>query len=282
MDESRKPVGRSSPIFVGRIALPQDHGSWVFLLSPLLIGLSAGGSLSLASLFLVAAALAAFLARQPVTVAVKILAGRRPRQDLPAAVFWILVYAAVGAAALAGIALQGFARVLILAAPGLPVFAWHLYLVSRRAERKQPGVEIAATGVLALAAPAAYWVGTGSTTPVGWALWLLNWLQSAASIVHAYMRLEQRSLTERPSRARRWEMGRRAVLYTSFNLILALGASLAGALPPLLPLPFLLQWMETLWGSAHPAIGLKPTRIGVRQLLVSSAFTLLFILVWRI
>jgi hypothetical protein len=32
----------SQPIFVRHIALPQDHGSWVFLLSPLLIGLFAG------------------------------------------------------------------------------------------------------------------------------------------------------------------------------------------------------------------------------------------------
>lgn len=269
-------------LFIRTIAIPQDHGSWVFLLSPLLIGLFAGGRFTLASLFLVIAAMAAFLLRQPVTVAVKAYSGRRPRTDLPAARFWIIVYGLAALAALAGLVLQGFWDVLLLAVPGLPVFAWHLYLVSRRAERKQAGVEILATGVLSLAAPAAYWIGTGSYDPLGWALWLLTWLQSAASIVHAYMRLEQRSLPEVPPRAERWQMGRRALLYTSFNLALSIAGGISGLLPVFIFAPFLLQWLETLWGITHPAVGVKPTRIGLRQLLVSTLFTILFIFTWRL
>src|SRR5512134_2222532 len=70
------------------IAIPQDHGSWVFLFSPLLIGLFAGGQWSFASLVLLLGALAAFLLRQPVTIAVKIFSGRRPRRELQAAIFW--------------------------------------------------------------------------------------------------------------------------------------------------------------------------------------------------
>lgn len=45
---SRQP---GSSLFIRQIALPQDHGSWVFLLSPLLIGLFAGGKFSLAARF---------------------------------------------------------------------------------------------------------------------------------------------------------------------------------------------------------------------------------------
>jgi hypothetical protein len=60
------------------VALPSDHGSWVFLFSPLLIGLFAGGSWSMATLYLIVAAAAAFLIRQPTTMAVKIHSGRRP------------------------------------------------------------------------------------------------------------------------------------------------------------------------------------------------------------
>jgi hypothetical protein len=60
------------------------------------------------------------------------------------------------------------------------------------------GVEIVASGILALAAPAAFWVGRGYPDPQGWVLFGLVWLQSAASIVYAYLRLEQRSLTDVP------------------------------------------------------------------------------------
>ncbi|HEX7976819.1 MAG TPA: YwiC-like family protein, partial [Anaerolineales bacterium] len=111
------------------IALPQDHGSWVFLLSPLLIGLFAGGRWTPATAPLIVAAFAAFLIRQPVTMAVKALSGRRPRQDLAPALFWAAVYGLVGAAAFAALVLQGFGYLLVLALPGLPVFAWHLLLV---------------------------------------------------------------------------------------------------------------------------------------------------------
>jgi len=267
-------------LFRRHIALPSEHGSWVFILSPLLIGLFAGGSLSWASLYLVVAAMAAFLVRQPVTIAVKAYSGRRSRRELPAARFWILVYGLVGLAALAGLILQGFNYLLYLALPGLPVFAWHLYLVSKRAERRQVGVEIVGSGVLALAAPAALWVGQGNPDPTGWWLFGLVWLQSAASIVYAYLRLEQRALKVQPEMPERLAMGRRPLLYTTFNLLAVTALSLLSLLPPLLPLPYALQWVETIWGTLRPAVGVKPVVIGVRQLVVSTLFTLLFILTW--
>jgi hypothetical protein len=264
------------------IALPQDHGAWVFLFSPLLIGLFAGGAFRLASAFLVVTALAAFLIRQPVTVAVKTWSGRRPKSDLPAARFWIAVYGLVILAGLTGLALKGFAFIFLLSIPALPVFAWHLYLVSKRAERKQAGVEILATGVLALAAPAAFWIGRGRYDLLGWALWILTWLQSAASIVYAYLRLAQRELETAPVFSERLRMGRRALLYTTFNLLLAAGFCQGGALPGLLWTGYAAQWLESLWGSLiRPAVGWKPTAIGMRQLIVSTLFTVLFILTWR-
>jgi hypothetical protein len=266
--------------FQRHIALPGDHGSWVFLLSPLAIGLFAGGTFSQASLLLIVAALAAFLIRQPITIVVKVLSGRRGRQELPTAWFWIAVYGVVGLLALAGLIGSGFAYLLWLAVPGLPVFAWHLFLVSRRAERRQAGFEIVATGALALAAPAAFWVGKEALDPGGWWLFVLCWLQSAASIVYAYLRLAQRDLTPTPTYPALFRLGWRSLLYTSFNLLGIFILTSLGILSRWLFLPYLLQWAETIWGVTHPAIGWKPTRVGVRQLIVSILFTILFILVW--
>ncbi len=273
-------------LFIRHIALPQDHGSWVFLFSPLLIGLFAGGRWSLGSAALIAGAVAAFLLRQPITVAVKAYSGRRSRNDLPAARFWMVVYGLVGLAALAGLAYLGYEQVAVLAAPGLPIFAWHLYLVSRRRERRQIGVEVLGSGVLALAAPAAYWVSSapqagqwfGSAT--GWLLFLLAWLQSAASIVYATLRLQQRVLPATPTLAKGASMGAPAFGFTTFNLLFVAVLAWAGWLSWWLMLPFALQTAETLWGVSHPAVGYKPTKIGFRQLAVSSLFTLAFIAVW--
>ena len=186
----------------------------------------------------------------------------------------------MGTAVVMVLVLQGFTYLLYLALPGFPVFAWHLYLVSKRAERRQVGVEIVGSGVLALAAPAALWVGQGNPDPTGWWLFGLVWLQSAASIVYAYLRLEQRALKVQPEMPERLAMGRRPLLYTTFNLLAVTALSLLSLLPPLLPLPYALQWAETIWGTLRPAVGVKPVVIGVRQLVVSALFTLLFILTW--
>jgi hypothetical protein len=242
--------------------------------------LFAGRQFTLASLSLVIAAIAAFLIRQPITMMVKAYSGRRPKDDLPAARFWVVVYGAVAGIALLGLVWSGFFYILYLAIPGVPVFAWHLWLVSRREERRQAGVEIVAIGVLSLAAPAAYWVGIGRYDPVGWWLWILVWMQSAASIVYAYLRLEQREWKSVPNRWNRFRAGTRAYLYTSFNFASVLALGLVSVIPSFLFLPYLIQWMETMWGIDHPAVGWKPTRIGIRQLIVSTLWTVLFILCW--
>ncbi|MCA1900276.1 MAG: YwiC-like family protein [Chloroflexi bacterium] len=267
--------------FKKHIAIPQDHGSWVFILSPLLIGVFAGGKFTLSVLSLFVAAMSAFMLRQPMTVFVKALSGRRPKTDLPSARFWVLVYGITAALALLVLIAEGYIYLLYLALPGAPVFAWHLWLVSKRAERKQTGVEIIATGVLSLSAPAAYWTALGGYDPQGWQLWAWIWLQSAASVVYAYLRLEQRELKQIPARKDLWKMGNRALLYVSFNLAASAALGWTRIAPPLLFIPFLIQWLETAWGVFRPSVGWKPTRIGVRQLVVSVIWTILFIICWR-
>ena len=283
------------------IAFPQDHGSWVFIFSPLVVGLFAGGTFSYASFSLVIAAMAAFLLRQPMSVIVKVYAGRRPRTDLPAARLWVGVYGVIALLALAELFTLGDGYIALLAIPGAPVFAWHLWLVSRRAERHKENVEIIATGVLSLAAPAAYWIGRGGYDPFGWWLWALTWAQTAASIVYAYLRLEQRQLPAAPSvdggpqskagaanqpqgptRSEKWRMGRRALLYTSFNLAVTLILGGSAILPRWICLPYLVQWAEAVWGIEHPSAGWKPVRIGTRQLVVSILWTILFVITWRL
>ena len=263
------------------IALPQDHGSWVFILSPLIIGFFAGGKFSVTGIYLVVAAMAAFFIRQPVVIAVKAYAGRRPRTDLPAARFWMVVYGAIALLALAGLVMRGFEEVLYLAIPGLAIFAWHLFLVSKRSERRQAGLEIVASGALALAAPAALWVAKGSYDSSGWILWILIWFQSAASIVHAYMRLEHRKQAQIPERAEQFQIGKRALMYTSFNFLATLILGLIGWLPRFIFLPYLLQFAETLWWTFHPVKD-KPTTVGIRQFIVSTLFTILFIIFWTL
>jgi hypothetical protein len=257
-----------------------EHGAWVFLFSPLLIGMAAGGVLRIETLVLVIGAVAAFLLRQPMTITVKAWSGRRQKSDFWPAMFWLVVYGMVGISAVGILATLGYGAVLYLAVPGVPVLGWHLWLVSRRAERRQVGVEIVAAGALALTAPAAYWVGTGNYSPVGWLLWALCWGQIAGSILYTYLRLQQRRLKSMPPLAYRLKMARNSIAYHGLLLALVAGIASSGIVPPLVSLAFALPLVENIWGGVHPAVQAKPTAIGVRQLIVSSLFTLIFILAW--
>jgi hypothetical protein len=257
------------------VAVPADHGSWVFLASPLLIGVFTGGGFDTPTIYLVVASICGFLVRQPITIAVKVLSGRRSRDDLSAALFWIAVYSTVGLLHVAGLVIRGFEYVLYLAVPAVPVFSWFLYLVGRRAERRQMLLEVLASGALALSAPAAMWVGLGSYDSRGWLLWVLMWAQSGASIVYTYVRLEQRT---RPVDATAAVPNTStAVFFATFNLFAVIVLGLFDVVSLWLGLPYAVQWLEVLWGIRHPATGLKPRAIGMRQLLVSIVFTALFL-----
>jgi hypothetical protein len=109
--------------------------------------------------------------------------------------------------------------------------------VRRKEERGKVGLELLATAVLALTAPAGYRVGLGRPEPTGWWLWLLVWLQSAVSVVYVHLRIRQRSLDACPRLARRLRDGASSLGFA--------GCNVAGVL------------------------------------LLSSLFTLLFVLTWR-
>jgi hypothetical protein len=221
------------------------------------------------------AALAAFLSRQPTTLLVKVLSKRRPRKDLMPALFWMLVYALVAGAAVALLVRMGHPRLLLLAAPGIPVFAWHLWLVSRREERGQRGIELVASGVLALTAPGAYWLSGGDATLEALALWLMTWMQSAASIVLVYLRLHYRQMKDAPPCLSRLKRGARTLAYHLFNLVVSSILFYAGLVPAGAALAFGLMLLDALDGVFRPPVGVKPTSIGLRQLAFSIAFVVI-------
>ncbi|MGQ0604547.1 MAG: hypothetical protein ACT4QE_22940 [Anaerolineales bacterium] len=64
------------------------------------------------------------------------------------------------------------------------------------------------------------------------------WLQSAASIVYAYLRLEQPVLAERPDTVGLFRMAWRALLCCSANVLSVLGLGLAQSVPLALVAPF--------------------------------------------
>jgi hypothetical protein len=171
---------------------------------------------------------------------------RRPRDDAASAGL-ADVYGGLALIPAALLMAAGHWAIFWLILPALLALVWQLWLVTRRAER-QMTVELAGSGALALAAPAAYLAATGRLDSVALSAWLLCWFQSAAAIVYVYLRLEQRRMSAMPTRSLQWAMGRRAVLYHIFNFVASLALSATRVLPSLVPLAFAAMLAEALRG----------------------------------
>jgi hypothetical protein len=280
-NETHQTSQKKVRYFRKHYALPTEHGAWIWLIGPFFVGLAAGGNLHSGVFPLAVAAMAVFLFRQPMTLIVKILSRRRGRHELLPAAVWAGLYGAVALVSILYLIRLGYGRVLWLAVPGILVFAWQIWLISQRAERGQLGIELVGAGVLSLSAPAAYWVAGGTDDIMPWLLWALTWLQASASIVNVYLRLAQRTLVKVPPALERWRMGARAFAYHLFNLILSIVLAIRGWIEWLIPLAFLQMFFDMLVGMVRPAVGFKPTRIGLRQLLASILFYILMIFAVR-
>ena len=144
------------------------------------------------------------------------------------------------------------------------------------------GIELVGSGVLALAAPAAYWIAKDGMNLTGWVLWILCWMQSAGAIVYVYLRLEHRRLTEMPDAQDRFAMAKRALLYNTFNVAAVIAVAALNLTPPLVIIPFLTMLLEIIYGALiKPGIGAKPVSIGVRQVIITIIFATLMILTYR-
>lgn len=258
-------------------ALPSEHGLWTWWLVPLLIGLAAANGGGPEIVLLCLAALTSFLMHQPAVIAVKAWSGRRPRSDLAPALCWVAGYGLVSAAAVGLLLSLGHWRIATLIAPGLVFFLFHLWLVSRKAERRQKLVEIVGAATLALWAPAAFWVCGGQNYPEPWVLLSLSWLHTASAIVNVYLRLEQIRWPATPPASARLLAGAETLVWNLAGLLVAIGFATAGLAPWLVILAFAIVLADVIVAVWRPMVGGRPNQVGLRQLLSTCLFVIVMI-----
>lgn len=262
-------------------ALPNEHGAWALWLGPFLAGWGAAGRTGPPLVWTFLAILFVFMARHPMTLLVRALSGRRRREDARPAALWTSIYLTTAAAWAGVLIAQGFARLLLLALPAIPLLFRQMMLVARKEERRM-GIELAGAGVLALAAPAAHIAATGQWSLTALMLWLLLWLYAAVSVVYVHMRLAQRRLAEVPDPSERIAIGSTAMRAAAAALVVAALGALTRQVPPLTPLPFILLQLQVISGTLRPAIGYKVKRVGFSQVGATVAFVALIVFSYRV
>lgn len=274
-------MNKSTPISSRIIALPQDHGSWVFLFTPLILGWLFASTRSLDMFALSVSSIAFFLMRQPISILVKVLSGRRPEKDRSASVFWTIFYGVIGSSGLIFLFIRGEKLpIYLLLIPGVILLAYYLVQVSTHNERRQKTFEMVSTGMLSELAPLLLYLSRGNFLIEDLFLWLLLWFQAAASIEYAFSRLGQRNWKEIPESKIRIQNGMDAMIKTGLNLIFVFMLSSRELVGEYLWVAFLPQFIETILSIGWPGINTKPVAIGFRQLGVSIGFLILFGFLW--
>ena len=170
--------------------IPREHGAWAVLYAPFLIGAASGGRFEVEILIFWVAVTAFFLARHPLSR----LARLRVVESIDPDKFnywmrWFVIYLGTGLAATVPLLFYYQLWYLIpLGGVSALVLLAHLYLSTRRAERRLLGEFLGVAG-LTLTAPGAYYVLQGRLDDVGFLLWFWNLLYFTSGIFYVKMRV---------------------------------------------------------------------------------------------
>jgi hypothetical protein len=236
------------------VAVPSEHGGWGFVLEPVLLGLLVEASV--AGVWLGVAMLGAFLARQPLKLA---LADRRQGKRYPRTMWaerFAGLYALVGGIALLLAALTANSQAFcwaILAA--VPLAVLQGFYDSQRQSR-QIAAELAGATAMGAGVAAIALAGGGWEIAPAFALWVMLAARSVPSIVYVRLRL-------------RLERGE--ALDTTPSLVLNVAAvalvgvlAFAGLVPWLAAAAMMLLAARAVWG-------LSPLRRPVRAPVIGAS-----------
>jgi hypothetical protein len=189
MPASGPPAPAPPAPSLARVVLPAEHGGWAFLGEPILLGLVVAPSWAGACVAL--AALAGFLARQPLRwfMGDRRRGRRYPRTALAERAFAILVL--LGAAALAGALVLARGPVLMALGIAAPLAAIALALDLGLRSREAAAETLAALALGGTATAAA--LAAGRPPGVAFVLWALVALRAVPTIafVRARLRLDR-------------------------------------------------------------------------------------------
>jgi hypothetical protein len=246
-------VPATSSVRLRQIALPIEHGGWGLLATPLVLGLwvapsPAGG-------WLAVAAFAAFLARQPLRIA---LADRQRGTRYPRTAWAERLAAGFIALGVAGLVLawltsaHGFLLPLIVAAPLAVVqFAYDL----RHQGRALVAEVCGATSLGSIAA--AITMAAGWPTGPALVLWMLLSVQAIGAILYVSARLRLARGVSAP-RSPAW-------LAHALALALAVAVASAGHAPWLAVVAFAVLSVRAVAGLWPPHEGTRTTVVGFQE-----------------
>lgn len=255
-------AGLPAPVRLRPVALPGEHGGWSLLLEPIALGLLIAPSLT--GLFLSLAAVAAFLTRHPLKLAIGDLRRKRNTRRTTLAKRFVLLYSAVAVLSFAfGLVTThtSFLLPLIVAAPF--VIVQFIYDAKGQSRALLPEIS-GAIGIASIAT--AISLAGGMSAPVAWALWALLATRAVPTIMYLRVRLQRLRGNAEPSTAP----------LTTHVMALVIGIVLAamGLISRLAVGALAVLLVRAVAGLSSKDLTVRAKTLGLRELLFGVVFVL--------
>lgn len=266
--QSRELAPSSPSVRVRSVALPSEHGAWGFLTEPILFGLLVAFTLS--GILLSVAIVAAFLIHQPLKIAIKDYLKHKHTARTQLALKFTLLYGVIALAGLlATLAISGTAFLLPFAL-AIPLVMVQLY---HDAKNKSRDLLSELSGAMALATTASALVLLdGWQLDKALAIWVILALRDVSAILYVRTRLRLERGKE-PSLTSAWLSHGIALLIVGVFIVVDLA-------PIGVIVAFIILTGRALWGISPYRATLKPTQVGIREMIYGLGSALIFALAY--
>lgn len=270
---------RTKPLSIPRPPLPREHGAWIILFAPMVIGFSVTRAVApLLWLLLTLTITGAFLAREAASLLLR-------KRGKPGVRGWLAVY--LLAMACGGLSLLVLTRSIALPGIGLltgALFGLHSCLMLRQRQDRSQWGEILGVAALTLTAPAAFAATQRALDTTAWLLWIgcVGYFSSGIFYVKMWLAAAKAKAIWNDSVRR--QIGRDNLLYHLLLTLAVVACSLflpwrAGLALVVAYFPVLYRGL-TGWAALSPSLPpLK--RLGMLETLRALWFALFFVLVFR-
>jgi hypothetical protein len=253
--------------------LPKEHGSWVMLIVPLLVGLILAPAWHWRVLVLLVAAFTFFLMRYPLATLVK--TRKRAKVDKAYLWRWAAIYGSVTALSGAWLILgYGLWWLLAMGVVGGLLIGLHLWLVTSRQEMSLMG-ELSAIFGLSLGASMAYYVAGGRLDGTAILLGFINAVYFGGTVFYIKLKVRRQPRLAVPAHLSGRLLEAKACLsYQTLALTLIILLATLRLAPLLTPLVLVPATFKVLLGAWHwqDKKSLSLVRLGLVEMAHAAAF----------
>lgn len=254
--------------------LPKEHGAWVMLYVPFLLGALVAGTWRWGTLLLWIAVTAIFIGRDAL---VNWGRARRRGRVAPEGRFAVAYFAVALASGAAVLVIDRLHALLAGGIAAALLLWWHFARSVERRERSTAG-ELWMIAGLTLTAPAAYHVGSGRLDATALWLWCLCILYFTSSVFHVRLRV----LALQPRReAERLRVRRGSLAYHCCLALLLLGLAGGGILHPLVVVAYVPILARSARHLAPPRREADMKQVGILEMVYSAGFLVCMTIAFR-